>query len=295
MARPTLVSVALCLALCAATVQASEQLRGDFRNCVEVTPKCPVEATTYGYYPVLGPNAFLCALFALCCVGSLVLGFVTKTWTYTIALGIGTLLEAAGYGGRIMMHQNPFSESGFKLQIVCLVLAPSLVAACIYLTLKYFVMYCGPQYSPLKARLYPWVFIGCDIGSIVLQAVGGGIAASGGKTNMKLLDAGNNLIVTGIAFQVATMASCGVLVAVYVWRYRKQAPLRGAVNEKSTYQVSKERGEVSLGKIRIFAAAVGLAYVTVLIRCIYRLPEMSGGWGNPLMRQEQEFLILDGM
>ena len=27
----------------------------------------------------------------------------------------------------------------------------------------------------------------------------------------------------------------------------------------------------------------------------HRLPEMSGGWGNELMRKENEFLILDGM
>lgn len=26
-----------------------------------------------------------------------------------------------------------------------------------------------------------------------------------------------------------------------------------------------------------------------------RIPEMSGGWGNDLMRKENEFLILDGM
>jgi hypothetical protein len=38
-----------------------------------------------------------------------------------------------------------------------------------------------------------------------------------------------------------------------------------------------------------------VAYVTVLIRCIYRLPEMAGGWGNALMRNEREFLLLDGM
>jgi hypothetical protein len=27
----------------------------------------------------------------------------------------------------------------------------------------------------------------------------------------------------------------------------------------------------------------------------YSLPEMAGGWGNALMRNETEFLILDGM
>lgn len=75
------------------------------------------------------------------------------------------------------------------------------MAGSIYLTVKHLVLYCGPQYSRLRANLYPWVFVGCDLGSIFLQAAGGGMAASAGKqSSMKLLNAGNALIVTGIAF-----------------------------------------------------------------------------------------------
>ncbi|KAH6644090.1 RTA1 like protein-domain-containing protein [Boeremia exigua] len=295
MVSTRLSTLAILAGLTALALAAEDRPRGNFRQCTEVTPQCPAIASTYGYYPILSVNAFLLALFALCCLSSLVVGIWTKTWTYTIALAGGTLLETAGYGGRILMNGNPWSDSGFRLQIVCLILGPSLIAAAIYLTLKHFVLYCGPQYSPLKPRLYPWVFIGCDIGSIVLQACGGGIAASGGNTNIKLLNAGNNLIIAGIAFQVATMAGCGVLVLVYIWNYRKGRAVKGQVHEKSAYQLGKDQGTVSLGKIKLFAAVVCLAYATVLIRCIYRLPEMAGGWGNPLMRNEKEFLLLDGM
>lgn len=295
MGSKRLTTLAILAGLTTLALAAEGRPRGDFRQCTEVTPQCPAIATTYGYYPILSINAFFLALFGLCCLATLTIGIWTKTWTYTIALGVGTLLETAGYAGRILMNGNPWSDSGFRLQIVCLILGPSLVAAAIYLTLKHFVLYCGPQYSPLKPRLYPWVFIGCDIGSIVLQACGGGIAASGGNSNIKLLNAGNNLIIAGIAFQVATMAGCGLLVLVYILRYRKRAPLKGQVDEKSAYQLSKEHGTVSLGRVKLFAAVVALAYFTVLIRCIYRLPEMAGGWGNPLMRNEKEFLLLDGM
>ena len=52
---------------------------------------------------------------------------------------------------------------------------------------------------------------------------------------------------------------------------------------------------MKLAKIKLFGWIVVLAYTTVLIRCIYRLPEMAGGWGNSLMRNEKEFLLLDGM
>ena len=48
-------------------------------------------------------------------------------------------------------------------------------------------------------------------------------------------------------------------------------------------------------RFRIFCFAILIAFITIFIRCIYRLPEMAGGWGNPLMRKENEFLLLDGM
>lgn len=274
---------------------ATDRPKGNFRQCLEVSPECPVYATLYGYRPNLGANAFLCALFALCLFASIIIGVLSKTWTYTLALGIGTFLEAAGYAGRIIMNGNPWSESGFKLQICCLVLGPSFVAAAIYLTLKHFVLYCGPQHSVIKPRLYPWIFVGCDFGSIVLQAVGGGMAAAGGTTNKKLIDGGNNLIVAGIAFQVATMSVCGVLILIYIFRYRKARQHPDALHEKSDYQMDKESGGVSLGKVKLFGLVIVLSYLTVLIRCIYRLPEMAGGWGNALMRNEREFLLLDGM
>ncbi|KAH9874153.1 hypothetical protein IAQ61_004782 [Plenodomus lingam] len=284
------------LAVQAVVVQAAEDRpQGDFRKCLEVSPECPVYATLYGYTPNMGANAFLCALFGVCFISSVVIGIMTKTWTYTAALGVGTFLETAGYVGRVIMNGNPWNESGFKLQICCLVLGPSFVAAAVYLTLKHFVLYCGPEHSLLKANLYPWIFIGCDFGSIVLQAVGGGMAAAAGTKNVKLINAGNNLIVAGIAFQVLTMAVCGILVIIYIFRYRKARSNQASLNEKSSYQVDKEQGGVSLGKIKLFGAMITLAYTTILIRCIYRLPEMAGGWGNALMRNEKEFLLLDGM
>ena len=32
-----------------------------------------------------------------------------------------------------------------------------------------------------------------------------------------------------------------------------------------------------------------------IIRGIYRISEMAGGWGNPRMREKATFLVLDGL
>lgn len=121
------------------------------------------------------------------------------------------------------------------------------------------------------------------------------MAAAAGTKNIKLINAGNNLIVAGIAFQVVTMVACGLLVIIFIFRYRKARSHQASITEKSSYQADKDQGGISLGKIKLFGAMIVLAYTTILIRCIYRLPEMAGGWGNALMRMEKEFLLLDGM
>ena len=265
--------------------------------CSSVTPECPVELTLYGYTPNLAVNAFFTALFSLLCLAQIYIGITRRTWTYMIAVVIGTFGEAVGYGGRLMMHKNPWDDAGFKTQICCLVLAPSFLAAGIYLTLKHVVLYCGPEHSRLKPRLYPWLFIGCDFGSIVLQAVGGGVASAAGSKGQdrQLTDAGNALIVAGIAFQVATMGVCALLMVDYFRRFlraKKHSSPTGSYGsewEKNSSEPKVRRN------FRIFCFAIAVASVTIWIRCIYRLPEMAGGWGNTLMRRENEFLILDGM
>jgi len=66
------------------------------QHCTAISALCPVDQTTYGYFPSLGANAFFCALFALCCIANVVQGIRFKTWTYMIALGLGSLAEAIG-------------------------------------------------------------------------------------------------------------------------------------------------------------------------------------------------------
>lgn len=158
------------------------------------------------------------------------------------------------------------------MQICCLVLAPSFIAGSIYLTLKHLVMYCGPQYSRLKPRLYPWIFVGCDFGSIVLQAIGGGVAASAGDSNdPKLLDAGNGLIVAGISFQVATMAVCGVLAADFFIRFLKSKPSLSSQEKPDKTAYEAELSDVKKHRnFKLFCFAIIFAYITVLIRSIYR-------------------------
>jgi hypothetical protein len=43
------------------------------------------------------------------------------------------------------------------------------------------------------------------------------------------------------------------------------------------------------------APSIVLAYSVILIRCIYRIAEMAGGWRNPIMQNQVAFTILDSV
>lgn len=232
------------------------------RDCTSVTPACPVEATTYGYYPVLWANVALCAVFGLLCLLQVFMCLFKRVYSYSIVVACGCMLECLGYVGRLMMRNNPWDPNGTKMQIVCLIIAPTFTAAGVYLTLKHTVIHNGPEHSRLRPALYTWIFVGCDVGSICLQAIGGGVAASA-TNDADLLHVGNNIIIAGIAFQVATMLICGLLAAEYIFklvRARRQSTIR-AVSRKE---------KSSDTKAQIFQFAVMFAYLAILIRCIYR-------------------------
>lgn len=223
-----------------------------FRDCQQISSQCPIEATTYGYYPNLAGNTILCVVFGLCLILQLGFSIRGRTWTWLICLSLGCLFETLGYIGRLLMHSNPWNDSANRLQIVTLIIGPSFTAAGIDLTLKHLVLHFGQDASPLPAYLYTWLFIGIDVASILVQAAGGGLAAAG-KTNAGLLDIGDKIIIAGIAVQVAQLAALGLMSIFYAWN----AWRLGYVNKTTA-------------KLRFFIAMVVIAYLAILTRCIFR-------------------------
>lgn len=271
-------------------------------NCTDVSIYCPVEFTIYGYYPNLGANAFFLAIFALCFGVQLCLGIRYKTWTYFIALVLGCLAEAIGrpispplwrrpwltstigYAGRLMLHNNPWSSTGFEVQICCLIIAPAFIAAGVYLTLKHITIEVGAQFSPLQPRLYTWIFCLADLFSLILQGAGGGIAATADHgSNMQ--NVGNDLMMTGIVWQVFTLLIFGGMVADYASRVYAN---RSALQSSAVKLMSTTR-------FKLFTGGLFLAYLTIFTRCIFRIGEMANGWGNSIMQDETDFIVLDGV
>jgi hypothetical protein len=189
-----------------------------------------------------------------------------------------------GYGGRLMLNNDPFDHNGFIVQICCLVISPAFVSAGIYLTLKHIVINFGQQWSRFPPVWYTRIFITGDLFSLILQGAGGGLAstATGGSS---LQDVGTNLMIAGVIVQVVILAVFGYFLTEYTVRtYRRREQL--SVESMKLFHATS---------FRCFVVAIVVAYFGIFIRCIYRIPELTGGWGSELMRNEPEFIVLEGV
>ncbi|KAB2580243.1 Sphingoid long-chain base transporter rsb1 protein [Lasiodiplodia theobromae] len=255
-------------------------------DCTQET--CPVSASIYGYRPNIPANAFFVAIFGIAFIVQLIQGIRYRTWTYTLAMMCGCFTESIGHAGRIMLHNDPFGEAGFNLQICTLTLAPAFLAAAVYLMLKHLVLATSPSLSRFPARYYTYIFITCDLISLVLQAAGGGTAATA-DGSMSQLDVGDHMMMAGLAFQVFTLLVFGALsleFAFRVWRARDDVP--------SVLREEEETRELRASlRFRAFVVGLAAAFVAILARCVYRIVEMAGGWRNPVMQDEVAFVVLD--
>ena len=160
------------------------------------------------------------------------------------------------------MHNNPWDPDALKLQLCAIIIAPSFICVSIYLTLKHITLSVNPQLSRIKPRLYPIIFLPADLSCLILQGIGGGIAAAATSSDPELLKRGDHIIMAGIALQVTVSIFFGVTSVDYLWRARRWLKSAGATPEGLAQWRDK--------KFRIFLGAVAVAFCGILIRCIYR-------------------------
>lgn len=158
------------------------------------------------------------------------------------------------------------------MQITTLIIAPTFLAAGLYVVLGQLIRLLGRESSLISPRVYLFVFCSCDLISLILQAIGGGLASvQSGKLNGNTKP-GTNLMVGGIAFQLGTLSVFLLLVFDFLRRTRTLAmPL----NYKKVI------------------AALFIAFAMIYIRGIYRTVELAQGWTGFLITHEGFFLGLD--
>lgn len=181
------------------------------------------------------------------------------------------------------MHNDPFSELGFKINVILLTIAPAFLSAGLYIMLKRLVTFYGPEYSRITPNAYAYIFVASDIVSIILQGAGGTISAI--ATEKTFLDQGVNIMIAGLVSQVVTlMIFAGLCVDFYV-NCRKHKHLQPPVRREFAGHI----------KFKLAVGAMTFCFLCILTRCAYRMAELSEGWGSEIMRKEVDFIIMDSV
>lgn len=199
---------------------------------------------------------------------------------------IGLALEIIGYTGRVLMHYNPFLKTNFLTYLIPLTIGPVFLAAALYLCLsRIVVVYITEKeksFSLLKPRTYTLLFIGCDIVSLVLQAVGGAIAAV--ADDRVKIRKGSNIMVGGLSAQVASLLLFMGLSLEFghrCWVHQDQ------LNPKHARLYSSRH-------FKVFLVSLALATICIFVRSVFRVAELSAGFGGKLANDEVTYMILEG-
>ncbi|KAF3032959.1 hypothetical protein E8E12_000569 [Didymella heteroderae] len=250
---------------------------------------CPLGASYWGYRPSLAANLAFLILFGISTLSYIGQGFLNKAWLgFTIAMVCGCALEVIGYIGRVLAHNDGFTENPFLIQIICLTIAPAFLAAGIYLCLSRIVSTFGTENSRIRPLSYPRIFIPCDIASLVLQALGGGIASAKTHQNEDPT-VGNNIMIAGLAFQVLTLLIFIILALDFATR--TVGRIRRLGQDALDPRHAKLRNS---WQFKGFIAALSFATLCVFTRCVYRVAELSEGWSGHLIKTQRYFIGLEG-
>ena len=147
----------------------------------------------------------------------------------------------------------------------------------------------GAENSRIAPLSYPRIFIPCDFFSLVLQATGGGMASAATHANRNPT-AGNNIMIAGLAFQVATLFVFIVLSADFALRTFKRTRALGSAEALD----QKHHALRNSTKFKGFLVALGFATLCIFTRSVYRVAELSQGWQGHLIKTQKYFIGLEG-
>ncbi|KAJ8080153.1 Envelope glycoprotein [Marasmius tenuissimus] len=240
----------------------------------------------YGYRPTFYVCVLYIALFSITLGIHLRQMISSRYWFLGPTVLFGALLELIGWIGRLWSNQNLSLRTPFVIQICCLIMGPTPLLAANFVIFGRLVSLLGTNYSRLRPNHYTYIFLGCDILSLLLQGAGGGIAAVA-EPGEPALKFGTNLMITGIALQVAMMTTFSILVGEYILRYIHDKPLKGRSSASGGEHFPLD------ARRNVLLYAMGSSTFLLLIRGIYRLIELGGGWNSTIMHTEWLFNVFD--
>ena len=249
--------------------------------------------------------------------------FKSKYWIVYPTLVLGCLIEIMGWSARLWSHLNVLLLTPFLMQICTLIMAPVFFSAYDYIILGLAINKLGARYSILKPGYYFTLFIIADLISLVLQAVGGGQAASSAGDSAPT-DTATDIMVAGIIFQLVSMGIFVILGFDFIVRAnsnraygfrirqiirdeekkkRKDSQLTHVESDSTIVQPTHDdklgqeniEGRENMTRWWIMLGGCLISSIAIVVRGIYRSYELSQGWESKVVQTEILQNVLDGI
>lgn len=234
-------------------------------------------------------------LFTIATLWHIVIVFRSRVW-YFIALVLGggrpspfhspfmrgtadnfSTVEIAGYLTRYLATKDNTNLALFVVQTLCILVAPALFAASIYMVLgRLITLVRAEAYSPLRPTRLTKIFVLGDLLSFIIQIMGSGILSN----NFNL---GKTIILVGLIAQIVFF---GLFVSVAVLVSRRLArdptPMARRLDSRST-----KNGWMGVMRVVFLASAL------IFIRSVFRLIEFTGDKDAPMQKSEAYLYVCD--
>ncbi|KAG6327927.1 hypothetical protein ID866_11162 [Astraeus odoratus] len=257
------------------------------------TAPVPTETSVgpYNYVPTEWICIMFVSLFGISTALHLLQSAKFRMWWLIPTVVLAGIMEILGWSARLWSSINPVLLTPFEIQLVGTILAPTPFIAANFLILGRIIVQLGPQYSRLSPKLYAILFCSFDIICLVIQAIGGAMAADEVNQNQDP-DQGGNVMLIGVSIQMLAMVLYVICAAEFFMRFLSDSPVR-----KYYPPISEEKREDRLDQwTRTRWLVVGLIAETtfLFVRSVYRTVELSNGWSGPIISTEVYFNVFDG-
>ncbi|KAF8182621.1 RTA1-like protein [Pholiota molesta] len=255
------------------------------------------DTALYGYVPSKAVAVIFTFLFAVTTLAHFAQAIKYRLWFLFFTTFFCGCLETLGWTSRLWSSFSPLASTPFQIQITSTIIGPTPLLAANFVIFGRIVRVLGQKYSRLRPRLYTIIFTSSDVASLVVQGLGGGVAAS--ANTLDGANRGANIMLGGIIFQLFIIILFSACAIEYFIRYKKDAARDASFQligrEDGSERTSEDVPGQFTTKLRFMTYALVFTTLCLFIRGIYRIIELSGGWDGRIIRTQVYFNVLDGM
>lgn len=188
-----------------------------------------------------------------------------------------SIVEIAGYITRYLASRDNTNLAFFVIQTLCILVAPALFAASIYMVLGRLIrLLRADDYSPIRPTRLTKIFVLGDLISFIIQIMGAGMLTNN-------FNRGKAIILVGL---VAQLVFFGLFVGVafLVSRRLARSPTSMALRLDSS---NGKLGWAGVIRVIFFTSAL------IFIRSVFRLIEFTGNQDAPMQKSEAYLYVCD--